>query len=84
MNWMTRKIWEAMVDPSSIRFFQHLLEDTTGPDIGEVLKEYFLEEVEKISFDEDTPGLLSSVFVEVWELADFDLLAERWERLGDS
>jgi hypothetical protein len=83
MNWVTRRIWETMVDPSSIRFFQHLLDDATGPEIAETLQEYFAEEVEKIHFDDDTPGIITTIFTDAWGLTDWELLADRWEHLGE-
>ena len=84
MNLLTARVWKAITHSDSLHFFSALLEDATGPEVAEALREWFLDEFEKINFDDSVPTILTSLLESSLDQVDWDYLGEKWEEFRDA
>jgi hypothetical protein len=81
MDQLTSRVWRAISNADALPFFLELLDGSEGPEVAESLREFFLDENEKVEWSESVPDVLQSLLTDSLELVEWELIARKWRDL---
>lgn len=84
MDILTSRTWRAISNADALPYFLELLEGAEGPEVAESLREWFLDENEKIEWGESVPTVMQTLLSDALDGIDWEMIARKWRELMGS